>query len=258
MPEADGTTPTVPVVLEHASGADDPREAQSLAVLLAAAYAQMVADWAKQQNVPPAEAAAQLARLPAADQLDVHGRAVTSWSLARLVEHDPAAAAAVWERVKADARDELETGHRAADAVDYDGDVWQRAQFLALRAAFREDWQPRGGTEAALLDAIAQSYTAYLAWTTRATMTSYHDAKRQDASLKAHGYYEPPRLTEAEVIDRTAAMADRWHRMFLRNVRALRDLRRYVPPAVVNVQSVGQLNVGAQQVNVQAERDRSD
>jgi hypothetical protein len=45
-------------------------------------------------------------------------------------------------------------------------------------------------------------------------------------------------------------MAERFHRMFPRNVRALRDLRRY--PVVV--QNAGQVNVGAQQVNV-ATRD---
>jgi hypothetical protein len=36
--------------------------------------------------------------------------------------------------------------------------------------------------------------------------------------------------------------------MFLRTLRALQELRRYAPTVVV--QSAGQVNVGAQQVNV--------
>jgi hypothetical protein len=43
-------------------------------------------------------------------------------------------------------------------------------------------------------------------------------------------------------------MVDRFNRIFLRTLRALRDLRK-VPLAVV-VQNAGQVNVGQQQVNV--------
>ena len=43
-------------------------------------------------------------------------------------------------------------------------------------------------------------------------------------------------------------MADRFHRAFLRSVRALRDLRRYGPAVVV--QGSAQINVAERQVNV--------
>jgi hypothetical protein len=43
-------------------------------------------------------------------------------------------------------------------------------------------------------------------------------------------------------------MVNRWNRMFLRNLRALRDMRRYMPPVVVN--NPGQVNIAQQQVNV--------
>ena len=49
-------------------------------------------------------------------------------------------------------------------------------------------------------------------------------------------------------MEEAAAMADRFHRMFLRTLRALRDLRRYGGPVIV--QQAGQVNVGGQQVNV--------
>jgi hypothetical protein len=51
-------------------------------------------------------------------------------------------------------------------------------------------------------------------------------------------------------------MADRFHRIFLRTLRALRDLRRYAGPVIV--QQAGQVNVGGQQVNVAATPDRED
>ena len=43
-------------------------------------------------------------------------------------------------------------------------------------------------------------------------------------------------------------MVDRWNRMFLRCLRALRDMRRYMPPVVVN--NPGPVNIAQQQVNV--------
>jgi hypothetical protein len=43
-------------------------------------------------------------------------------------------------------------------------------------------------------------------------------------------------------------MADRWNRIFLRNLRALRNLRRYAP--AVHIENHGQVNIGEKQVNV--------
>jgi hypothetical protein len=57
-----------------------------------------------------------------------------------------------------------------------------------------------------------------------------------------------PRLTTAEALERAGAMADRFNRIFLRTLGALRDLRRYGPTVVV--QNAGQVNVGGKQINV--------
>jgi hypothetical protein len=57
-----------------------------------------------------------------------------------------------------------------------------------------------------------------------------------------------PRLSTGEAIERAGAMADRFNKVFLRTLRALRDLRRYAPTVIV--QNAGQVNVGGQQVNV--------
>ena len=48
-------------------------------------------------------------------------------------------------------------------------------------------------------------------------------------------------LDIATAMDQSEAMANRFHRMFLRGLRALRDLRRYAPAVVV--QNAGQVNV---------------
>jgi hypothetical protein len=45
-------------------------------------------------------------------------------------------------------------------------------------------------------------------------------------------------------------MVERFNTMFLRTLKALRDLRRQVPGVVV--QTAGQVNIGGQQVNVAA------
>ena len=57
-----------------------------------------------------------------------------------MIEADPEAGWAVWERVKAAAFDELASGHRAALAVCWGDSPWQRAQFLAIRQAFVDEW----------------------------------------------------------------------------------------------------------------------
>jgi hypothetical protein len=58
-------------------------------------------------------------------------------------------------------------------------------------------------------------------------------------------------VSEHQSTEQAAAMVERFHRMYLRSFRALRDLRRYAPSVVV--QNAGQVNVGGQQVNVSRE-----
>jgi hypothetical protein len=68
------------------------------------------------------------------------------------------------------------------------------------------------------------------------------------APPKVGGKWEPPRVSVFQVVEQAGAMVDRFNRIFLRSLRALRDLRRCPPPVVV--QNAGQVNVGQQQVNV--------
>jgi hypothetical protein len=57
---------------------------------------------------------------------------ITWYTIQSVMDHDPALGLATWERVKQAARDELETGHRAAAVFDWDSSPWNRAQFLAI------------------------------------------------------------------------------------------------------------------------------
>ena len=70
----------------------------------------------------------------------------------------------------------------------------------------------------------------------------------EDHRYEEHGAWQPPRMDIAAAMEQSAAMADRFHRLFMRTLRALRGLRRYAPPVLV--QNAGQVKVGGQQVNV--------
>ena len=82
----------------------------------------------------------------------------------RLAERTPDELTVVWHRVRAEARQELASGHRTAHALEWRGGPWQRAQYLALRDSFRDDLPPRFGIEAALVDSAAESFGDYLGW----------------------------------------------------------------------------------------------
>ncbi len=60
--------------------------------------------------------------------------------------------------LKAAARDELDSGHRTAQALDWNGGPWERALFLAIRDSFRADYRPRPGFEAAMVDLAAEAF----------------------------------------------------------------------------------------------------
>ena len=173
------------------------------------------------------------------------------WDLSSLAEHDPDQALAVWEQVKVEARKELETGHWAAKALDWNSGPWERAQFLALRSSFREEWRPQGGIEGALVDTMAQAQVTYLFWLERLWPLSTTEGEEQDRAVERKGYWVPPRVTTAQAADQAAAMVDRFNRLVLRTLRALRDLRRYAPSVVV--QNAGQVNIGERQVNISSQ-----
>jgi hypothetical protein len=165
-----------------------------------------------------------------------------------LVEQHPERVVALWARIKREAREELASGHRAALALKDGSEPWERAQFLAIRDAFIEEWRPRGGIELALIDQMATAHSEYLGWLERLHAERQHRAVRINILDRITDSYEPPRVSSVEAVEEAAAMAERFQRLFVRAVRTLRDLRRYAPSVVV--QNAGQVNVGAVQQNV--------
>jgi hypothetical protein len=232
-------------------GSSDPAdELGSLARELARGYAELVESHQRSWGIGPAEAedkvrehgewAVEATRRDPPDQ-------VNWWTLATAMERDPEAARAAWERVKAEARKELHTGHRSAVALEWGGRPWDRARYLAIREAFAADWRPRGGVESALLDLLAQSFSAYLIWTERLSMYHETQCKSEDVKQRQEGYWMPPRLGEARWLDWCAGQAEAAHKRFLATLKALHELRRL---PTVFVAGAGQVNVASQQVNV--------
>jgi hypothetical protein len=233
-------------------------EISTVAQRLASAYGALVAARREQLKETPEEADRQVR---AVDDPDWQRRALSEpsdevswWSLTPLIEADPEVGWAVWERVKAEARDELESGHRAATALCWDDSPWQRARFLAVRQAFVDEWQPRGGIELTLIDQMAQAHSLYLFWVEKAHLKASLDGTRVRKQLGDAGKWQARTLGVAETLDQTAQMAERWQKLFVRALRALRDLRRHTPPVVLAGPG-SQVNVGHQQINTTGARD---
>jgi hypothetical protein len=170
--------------------------------------------------------------------------AVTWGMLEGVAARDPAAALQAWERVKAAARKELDSGHRAARAIGGCGDAWARAQFLAVRAALSEAWQPRDAVEQQLVDQLAQWQTLLEDWLRALVNWTSLTADARDQE----GCPTLPRLTETEALERAVGKVEALHRLYMRTLKALQELRRRAPAVVVR--RAGQVNIGQQQVNV--------
>ena len=195
------------------------------------------------EAAPPAEEA--LMRKP--------GRQVSWTDLDRLATARPEAMLEKWASMKDQARAELESGQRACTVLGRT-EPWERAQYLAVRQSMVEAWQPQGGIELSLVEQMAQSYACWMTW-----LEDFHYLQRtevarrrvddEEAVLRFNEQYVPPRVSEVEYADRALQMAERFQRMYLRSLRALRDLRRYGNS--VTIHNTGPMTVGGnQQVNV--------
>lgn len=192
-------------------------------------------------------------------------RSVTSifWEdLECLFRLEPAAAEALWKRLKTEAREDFESGSMAAQIFEtsqWRNDPWRRAQYVGIRDAFIDDYKPRGAVELSMIEMSVTAYFLYYYWTEILMKRSETDAlpelftyEERQKMERYKGRYEwvPPRVLEQDAVEHAAQMADRFRRQYLSAIRALRDYRRYGP---VIVQNAGQVNIaaeGGQQVNV--------
>lgn len=170
--------------------------------------------------------------------------------ISALAQKSVPGALAAWQRVKEAAENDLASGFRVSQILGGYPNAWTLAQFLAIRDAFCDEWQPRGGIESAMIDMMAVAFSLQMYWATIAheRATRRHDEQKKEVGRFEAGGWKSPFQSEADAVDQAHRLADGYNRQFLRVLRQLRDLRRYTPPVIVN--NGGQVNVGAQQVNV--------
>jgi hypothetical protein len=232
---------------------DDPA---SLAREIAAAYRRMARFYHHQLELSVPEADRRARGLDYTDEeeaaerqriLDRPTDELAWFDFTRLAERSPDDLTAVWHRVRAEARRELESGHRTAHALEWRGGPWQRAQYLALRDSFRDDLPPRSGIEAALVDSAAEAFGDYLGWSEHLHMLESTEVQSSRRRVERDGEWTPMRLSYADAIAQAVTRTERAHQRFLRTVKMLHDLRR---APVLQIGHATQINVGQQQVNV--------
>jgi hypothetical protein len=216
-------------------------EVSPLASELVHAYGRMVTFYRDQMDMSAPEADARARGVDdtpeetVADLARIRDRPpdqVSWYDLNRVADRDPEALAELWRDQKSAARDELESGHRAARALDWDGRPWDRARALAIRDGFRADYQPHGGVEAALVDLAAEAYGDYLAWSEHLHMQAATEVSLERHDLTRHGAWKPQRIGSAAAMEQSARMAERAHARFLRTIAAL-DARRRTGPVTL-------------------------
>jgi hypothetical protein len=239
--------PLPPFPAEPQPAAANTEEPREVAGELAAAFGRMVGYYREHYKLTPEEACARAAEAPdhyIERVLTCPAEEVSWHDLDALEGRDPARALERWEEVKRAARGELRSGFRAARALEgCESHCRHRARFLAVRAELSEAWRPRNAAEQHLVDQMAQCQE--LIWRWQETLTAYTELSFRGWPRPAGE--GPPRLSDAEAFERAAAMVERFHRMYLRSLQALQELRRR--PALV-VRSAGQINIAQQQVNV--------
>ena len=223
---------------------------------------------AYRQNITDQEAVELLDRM-----MRYPSHCVSFFDLLELHANSPATAQNMWEMIKREAQREFESGHRAAEAfepADYMTDAWNRASYLGLRESLCEEWQPRGGIELTMIDAVAQAWLQVQFWTTESVKRAKTQPRQENQQFYewkqwnkqanpkqwSEGHWDVPTVSEKESIEHAAQMADRWQRMYFRAIRNLRDWRRYTPQVTINnPQQVNIANDGGQQINVSTTED---
>jgi hypothetical protein len=192
--------------------------------------------------------------------------------LLTLHDYSPRTAERFWERTKLNGRREFESGHLAAHIsfpVDYKKTLWNIAKYLGVRESFIDEWRPKGGIEIGLIDVLVQTYFQFQYWLEQTVIRSQTPerseshaymkwrAEQQEYYKNQGGWDEGdwfrPYVTEVEAVEHAVQMADRFHRMYVRTLKQMRDHRRY---SLVMINNVGQVNIateGGKQVNVKGD-----
>jgi hypothetical protein len=201
------------------------QEVGVLAQESATAYRNLVEGYKKLYKVSLQEALAKADRQPA-DGNNLVGCAQDRSAGYELGERNPELALECWQNIRKHALNELQSGHRSAKAMEAYGNhhCWERAQFLAIREDLAADWKPRNGIERQLIDVLAQAQTTMVSWMSRLATYSGMACANQKAEIRDQGKWNPPRISESQANEQAATMYDRFNRIFMRTLRALRDL----------------------------------
>ncbi len=129
------------------------------------------------------------------------------------------------------ADDELECGKRAAKVAGNHVDAYALAQYLAIRDAFADQWQPQGGIESAMIDMLTVAFSLQMYWSSIAHERALHDHDEQKKDI--HRFetkgWKSPYQHHSDAVDQAYRLADGYNRQFLRVLRQLRDWRRCAP-----------------------------
>ena len=218
---------------------------------MAASFGILVKSYRETFRLSHEEAVAQVgASSEALDERVLRGPPdqVQWYDLDNVAQRDPDLALRRWEEIKEAARAELQCGYRAAHILDSGSGCWDRAQFLAIRDGIADGLRPRNEFEWQLIDKLAQAQTMIFGCQETLTTIGRLIARGYKKALDDREPYQPPRLLEDEMIEHAMRMIERWHAIYLRTLKAFREQRRGGPAVVVR--RAGQVNVGAQQVNV--------
>jgi hypothetical protein len=192
--------------------------------------------------------ALELTRMETTAQLMERPLRDLSWNdLNQIADEDSAQALATWDRIRAEVQEEYQNGVRAGRALQAHGtSPRETAEFQVLRDELAGQHQPRNGIEQTLIDVLVQTYTSYMRWLER--LTNYIDLEQKPEDARDEGRWVAPRLERAKAIDQAAAMVDRFHKMYVRTLRAFQNQRRFAPTLIV--QHAEQVNLAQQQCNV--------
>lgn len=181
----------------------------------------------------------------------------------------PKLAERLWEEVKLEGQKEFESGHLAANITfpaGYMKQVWNIARYMGVRQSFIEEWRPKGGIEISMIDMLAQSYFQWQYWLEKTVERSETPEKEEHPAYTQWKQYRAissesspfdnrwirPYVSEVRAIEHAVQMADRFHRMFMRTLRQLRDLRRYSSVTITNANQVNIATDGGKQANIAA------
>jgi len=111
---------------------------------------------------------------------------------------------------------------------------------------------------------LAQSFLCFQHWVKQSLLRSQTPLRKSNAGYiqwqeqfnpdavddgYTYGHWDLPYVSEQAAVEHATRMADRWHRMYMRTLRSMRDLRRY-SVTIANAQQVNFASESAQQVNV--------